>query len=528
MILSGSGVNSYTIKAATTTTPTTGADNATMMTENQPQQPQSQQSDTTTDFWWWPTQNSENNTTLTGHQHQQISSSSSQQQQQQTNGGKSDGSGPDEFDAFDLSLLINGSGDGYFSDNTADCRVPAAAFSATVMVHTNAALNAGADSDYYASTTTTQQQLDLQQLMSLCDDYCFFNGDAAENEVKPTPIFHEQQQLLSSPATAVVTTTTSNASQPSEITAADLAAIVPSVINTAAVAATTTTTTADLATNNSDNAAKTTLLRSLLTSATTLPTSPPTTTVPPTRLVDSAAAPVESTTVSVAAITTTNGDAQGVVDKSNKHRLLIEMLRGGSNDDVVVPAMSRLPRRRPRTAAFGTDDEDDGESAYGVRRRLDVPQHLIGDGHSLPQEDVTVDDELLLYGGPYYSATASPSWLDRMVAAAAAATAGANTACGTDQRQDANRRQQPIDSTRDDIDSIVDECCSGSFCNDYDISSAFDQNAVDGGYFSVASADIAYSPPTAAQVPSVTPPPPACGDRSKTTSTVNIIIYHVY
>lgn len=530
----------YTAIATTTTT----ADNATMMTTNMPTSNQlANQEAATTDFWWWPNQQTDGS--VAGHQHQQISSSSSQQHQQM------DG---DDFDGFDLSLLINGTSDGYFSDSTSDCRVPTAAISATVTVHANAALqdNVTAGGDYYPSTTTetAQQQLDIQQLLSIYDDICFFGGDAPEDNIKPMPIIHrangvtegddaksipnfhhEQQGQLHPLATSTVTTTTTNTGvqRPSKSTASP-AAVVPCVITT-----TTTTTTTEIDnTPNVTTADKTTLLRSLLTVTASSPSPAilmPETTCPPS---DSTAV-VESTTEVTTAITTTdnNSDARNVVtsavedngNKANKHRLLIEMLRGTSNDDVVVPkAAVRSARRRPRSAV---DDVD--ESSYGVRRRIYAPESRM-DGQDMQQDNVN-GDSLLLYGGAYLST--SPAWLDNMVAAAAAATTGtsnnanfypcAANATGQQQNNMARRQNQP--ENRDDIDNIVDDCCvvDTDYCNDYNAigNSVFDQGStIDGNYYNTAVTEIAYSPPTAAQVPSVTPPPKSCGDHS-TTTTVN-------
>lgn len=543
----------------TTAAATTTGDSTMMMANLQ----QTQQNEASTDFWWWSTTTAQqaDGGPVTGHQHQQISSSSQQQQQlqqqqQQQQQMDTGGSGhDDEFDGFDLSLLINGTTDGYFSDaSSADCRVPAAAISATVTVHTNAMLNADNECEYYPETTTAtaavtsqqqQQQLDLQQLLSIYDDMCFFSGDANEDDVKPSPIFHMQQ----SPAAAVVTTTTNDADSVQHTkTATSPAAVVPSMVNTTATApppppATTTATTT--AANHGDSVGKATLLRSLLTSSTPLPALALLSSPAPT--IDSTVV-VESTTEAVTAITTTTNSVPAATptttaaSKSNKHRLLIEMLRGVKNDDVVVPTAAIRPaRRRPRTAAFGADD--DGEIPCGARRRMDAtPSPQTDSGQGLQQDEMN-DEELMLYGGPYYSVPASSSWLDRMVAAAAADTTGN---CGMpwnistqvqqqqqpQQQQEMNRRgnhqQRNIEANggRDNIDSIVDNSygIGNDFCNDYSIdgSGIFDQNGMDGGYFSVASNEVAYSPPTAAQVPSVTPPPASCSDPSTTTKVVNI------
>lgn len=535
MILTGGNVNSFTVTAATTTTNTNAmAENVQQSREPQQQSQTPSETGAAADFWWWPAAPTvEGGASQTGHQHQQISSSSSQQQQQQQqlqqqtrqmdcSGSGTDGEN-DEFDAFDLSLLINGSGDGYFGDAAADCRVPSAAFSATVMVHTNAALNA--NGEYYASTTAAQQQLDMQQLMSLCDDYCFFNENTAEVDVKPTPVFH--QPTTAAPLVSTTTANPGSGERTADGTDANrVAAVVPRVINAAE------------ATTTVSAVANTTLLRSLLAAD---PLSPPAVSIPSlsTGSVDSNAPAVESTTEAVAAasaITTTMARAKsaapvttdrGDAAKSNKHRLLIEMLRGGTaNDDVVVP-VARPSRRRPRTAAFGADDGEP-PCGGGGRRRLDDPS-IAGQRKCSLQQDTDVGDELLLYGNPFYSETASASWLDRMVAAAAAATTGvANSGSFYDsadqllQKDDAAKRRDCC--AGDDIDSIVDECCGPSdFCGDYGLGGTFDQGAVDGGYFSAAAAEIVYSPPTAAQVPSVTPPPPptASNDPSETASTVN-------
>lgn len=438
MILS-SGAGCFTATAGTTTM---AAGNTTheqqLQQQHEPQQlQQHQQSDeSTTDFGWWQSQQSVNS--LTGHQLPQITSSSPPQQQQFGAG--------DDFDGFDLSLLISGVSDGLYGDGALDNRVPAAAISATVTVHTNTALNGSGD--YYPPTTAVSQQqlqLDLQQLWSLYEEI-------------------RQSETSTSPA-----------------------AVVPSVMDTTDVGTTatatpaTTTTTAVAANDGEGNTTKSTLLRSLLTA--TVSSLPPVSSVPPVCKIESAAPVVESTTEvadapsAVIDIKTENVEAADNKNH-NKHRLLIEMLRGGSNDDVVVPtAVVRPTRRRPHVKAFGPDGADECKAG---RRRLDSLPILQTDQIQGLQPDEADDDGLLMYENPYFTAScASPSWLDNMVAAAAAATTDEYNLC-------------------------------------------FDQASVDGGYYSATTAEYVYSPPAAAQVPSVSPPPSSCGDPSTTTIKVNI------
>lgn len=557
MIVSG-GADRYAAAAAPTTTTTTG--NTTMMVANlqqqqqlqNQQQQQLQQPQQPEDFWWWPTQSVDGNGLA---QHQQISSSSSlQQQQHQLQQQLASGSGDDEFDSFDLSLLINNVTDGYFNDN----RLSTAAISATVTVRTNAI----DDSNYYAPTTTsgtvtsaevttpTQQQMDLQQLLSLCDDLCFFgpttgNSQATENDVKPTSIFDQEQRQ----AAAIVTTTTAcNTGRQSKMVTG------PATIATVPSTPTPTVATKDV---GGDSTSNTTLLRSLLTA--TVP-SLPAVTVTHTR---DSAIKVESTTEVVSTISTTktttdtNNKVSTASDddkkiNNNKHRILIEMLRGEINNNDVAVVPTRPTRRRPRSAAFGADsdqgsndDDDRGEPSYGGRRRLNGPSSLVDDGPDVQRMDMD-DDGLIMYGSPYYSTSTSPLWLDHMAAAAAAETTGAGptdfypcAATADNQQENLNRSHDHRHvMADDDIDNIVDDCCASSdYCNDYGSIGSGGVFDPDGGYYSVAATEVAYSPstatevefspPTVTQVQSVMSPLPSCGNSSTTTTTVNILLLHL-
>lgn len=267
----------------------------------------------------------------------------------------------------------------------------------------------------------------------------------------------------------------------SEISASP-AAVVPSVIDTTDVGTTamaTVTTTVVTANDGYGNTTKSNLLRSLLTA--TVPSSPPSVVKN-----KAAALVVESTTEAAATpsavINIKTETVEATYNKNNnKHRLLIEMLRSSYNDDVVVPtAVIRATRRRPHTKAFGPDDVD--ECKVG-RRRLDALSAMQTDQVQGLQPAEADDNGLLLYENHYFTAScASSSWLDHMVDAAAAATTDEYNLC-------------------------------------------FDQASIDGGYYSATTAENVYSPPAAAQVPSVSPPLSSCEDLSTTTIVVSIKFY---
>lgn len=429
------------VRGETTTTTSTMITTTNLQLQQQQPQP--------ADFWWWwPQQNGSANLTSTsgGHQHQQISSSGSAEQMDTA-----------DFEGFDLSLLISGA---YYNEEppcsaaTTDCRVPVtdgatppAAISATVTVHTNAAQttsptgflqqDVGGDADAYYYL----QQLDLQQLLSLYDDDCGLFSDSDKLQLSAPVITTTAVEARSLPehrlppaypksAVAVVSTTTA---------VQESAGVVPAV-------------------SDSGNGAadKTTLLRSLLTSSPSVG-----------KLSDiAAAAVVESTSEPTLPVKssgqTVNGSERRVADK---HKLLVEMLRG----DVIVPTATteatRPPvqqRRRPRASMDSADDDgndSDGSGPQDRRRRR-----------------LLTDDSQPLSEWP------SAAWLDRMVANAAT-------------------NNQPFcfpDGTKDNASALF----------------------VD--YTDCYPTAMAYSPPTAAQVPSITPPPPSC-DPITTTTTVCLL-----